>query len=208
MVRQKRRLKMGAALALALLLASSLAGCGDKPRESASSETDAPSTASVPAAPHSRQPETPAPPDEGSELRFPGSYTVPDGWVKMEQYSRADKVFYAEEGHEDDERPDNISVEVKTNRYNAEDHMKFRDAIVRQLTMQVSRAGAELTGEGTFTAEEDILYIFTISEEDVVTKQFYVVGDRRYCLIHLTNFTGSESADEAARTMADSFVWD
>ncbi len=208
MVRQKRRLKMGAAFALALLLASSLAGCGDKPRESASGETDAPSTASVPAAPHSRQPETPAPPDKGSESGFPGSYTVPDGWVKMEQYSRADKVFYAEEGHEDDERPDNISVEVKTNRYSAEDHMKFRDAIVRQLTMQASRAGAELTGEGTFTAEEDILYIFTISEEDVVTKQFYVVGDRRYCLIHLTNFTGSESADEAARAMADSFVWD
>lgn len=208
MVRQKRRLKMGAAFALVLLLASSLAGCGDKPRESASGETDAPSTASVPAAPHSRQPETPAPPDKGSESGFPGSYTVPDGWVKMEQYSRADKVFYAEEGHEDDERPDNISVEVKTNRYSAEDHMKFRDAIVRQLTMQASRAGAELTGEGTFTAEEDILYIFTISEEDVVTKQFYVVGDRRYCLIHLTNFTGSESADEAARAMADSFVWD
>ena len=208
MVRQKRRLKMGAAFALALLLASSLAGCGDKPRESASGETDAPSTASVPAAPHSRQPETPAPPDKGSESGFPGSYTVPDGWVKMEQYSRADKVFYAEEGHEDYDRPDNISVEVKTNRYSAEDHMKFRDAIVRQLTMQASRAGAELTGEGTFTAEEDILYIFTISEEDVVTKQFYVVGDRRYCLIHLTNFTGSESADEAARAMADSFVWD
>ena len=208
MVRQKRRLKMGAAFALALLLASSLAGCGDKPRESASGETDAPSTASVPAAPHSRQPETPAPPDKGSESGFPGSYTVPDGWVNREQYSSADKVFYAEEGHEDDERPDNISVEVKTNRYSAEDHMKFRDAIVRQLTMQASRAGAELTGEGTFTAEEDILYIFTISEEDVVTKQFYVVGDRRYCLIHLTNFTGSESADEAARAMADSFVWD
>ena len=92
MVRQKRRLKMGAAFALALLLASSLAGCGDKPRESASGETDAPSTASVPAAPHSRQPETPAPPDKGSESGFPGSYTVPDGWVKMEQYSRADKV--------------------------------------------------------------------------------------------------------------------
>ena len=208
MVRQKRRLKMGAAFALALLLASSLAGCGDKPRESASGETDAPSTASVPAAPHSRQPETPAPPDKGSESGFPGSYTVPFGWVKMEKYSRAYKVFYAEAGHVDDERPDNISVEVKTNRYSAEDHMKFRDAIVRQLTMQASRAGAELTGEGTFTAEEDILYIFTISEEDVVTKQFYVVGDRRYCLIHLTNFTGSESADEAARAMADSFVWD
>ena len=109
--------------------------------------------------------------------------------------------------HEEDELPDNISVEVKTNRYSAEDHMEFRDAIVRQLTIQASRVGAELTGEGTFTDQEDVLYIFTISEEDVVTKQFYIVGDKRYCLIHLTNFTGSESADEAAQAMADSFVW-
>lgn len=97
---------------------------------------------------------------------------------------------------------------MKRNRYRAEDHMKFRDAIVRQLSVQAGRAGAELTGEGTFTAQEDILYIFTISEEDVVTRQFYIVGDKRYCLIHLTNFTGSERADEAARAMADSFVWD
>ena len=53
-----------------------------------------------------------------------------------------------EEGHEEDEQPDNISIEVGTNRYSAEDHMNFRDAIVRQLTMQASSVGAELTGEG------------------------------------------------------------
>ena len=86
--------------------------------------------------------------------------------------------------------------------------MNFRDAIVRQLTMQASSVGAELTGEGTFTAQEDVLYMFAISEEAVVTKQFYIVGDQRYCLVHLTNFTGSESAGEAARAIADSFAWE
>ena len=203
------RKRQGAAFALSLLLlASLLAGCGDRPGQSASGETDAPGTADVSAVPESETPETTAPLDKESESGFPCSYIVPEGWVKLEQYSREDKVFYAEKGHEDDERPDNISVEVKRNRYSAEDHMKFQDAIVRQLTMQAGRAGAELTGEGTFTAQEDILYIFTISEEDVVTRQFYIIGDKRYCLIHLTNFTGSESAEEAARAMADSFVWD
>lgn len=39
------------------------------------------------------------------------------------------------------------------------------------------------------------------------TKQFYIVGERRYCLVHLTNFTGSDGAEEAARAMADSFAW-
>lgn len=152
-----------------------------------------------------RQPEAEEP-VEGHAL--PGTWTVPEGWVKAEQYSTENKIFYVEEGHEEDEQPDNISIEVGTNRYSAEDHMSFRDAIVRQLTMQAGSVGAELTGEGTFTAQEDVLYIFTIREEAVVTKQFYIVGDQRYCLVHLTNFTGSESAEEAARAIADSFAWE
>ena len=183
------------AVALGLSLFMSLAACSNQQSPSDSSQENASTSEGV------------SPSDSETNLDFPGSYIVPDGWVKMEKYSTEDKIFYAEEGHEEDELPDNISVEVKTNRYSAEDHMEFRDAIVRQLTMQASRVGAELTGEGTFTDQEDVLYIFTISEEDVVTKQFYIVGDKRYCLIHLTNFTGSESADEAAQAMADSFVW-
>ena len=73
--------------------------------------------------------------------------------------------------------------------------------------MQIQGLDAELTGSGTYTAQEDVLYMFTIREKDVVTRQFYIVGDQRYCLIHLTNFTGSEHADDAARAMADSFAW-
>lgn len=142
------------------------------------------------------------------EADIPGSYTVPDGWVKAEKYSSAEKVFYVEEGHEEDELPDNISIEVGTNRYSEEDHESFRDAILRQLYAQASGLDASLTGSGTFTEQDYFLYIFTISEEDVVTTQYYIVGDKRYCLVHLTNYTGSESTDEAARSMADSFVWD
>ena len=205
-MKQKSQLLRRITLVLTLLLlAGSLIGCESGHGKSL---PDIPSATSSSATTDSSQPGDTEQPDVENESDFPGSYTVPDGWVKMEKYSTEDKIFYAEEGHEEDELPDNISVEVKTNRYSAEDHMKFRDAIVRQLTIQASGAGAELTGEGTFTDQEDILYIFTISEEDVVTKQFYIVGDKRYCLIHLTNFTGSESADEAAQAMASSFVWD
>lgn len=124
------------------------------------------------------------------------------------EYSTENKIFYAGEGHEDDELPDNISIEVGTNRYSVDEHEKFRDAIVRQFTIQLRGIDAELTGDGTYTEQDYIVYIFTISEKDVVIKQYYIVGDQRYCMIHLTNFTGSESANEAARAMADSFVWD
>lgn len=147
------------------------------------------------------------PKTEAVESSIPGSWTVPEGWVKADAYSTADKIFYVEEGHEDDELPDNISIEVGTNRYSSDEHEKFRDAIVRQFSMQLAGVDATLTGDGSFTEQEYILYTFTISEEDVVTTQLYIVGDQRYCLIHLTNFTGSEGAAEAARAIADSFVW-
>ncbi len=139
---------------------------------------------------------------------LPGSYTLPEGWVKAEKYSTSDKIFYVEEGHENDEAPDNISINVGTNRYSADEHETFRDAIVQQLLRQLQGIDADLGGDGTHTEQGYIVYIFTIKESDVVTKQYYIVDDYRYCLIHLTNFTKSESAYDAAQTIADSFVWE
>ncbi len=142
-------------------------------------------------------------------LDFPGSYTQPDGWVKLEKYSSNNKIFYVEEGHENDETPDNISVNIGTNNYSADEHEKFRDAVVRQLTAQLDGENVNLTGDGTYTAQGDIVYIFTIEEATgVVTKQYYIVGEHQYCLIHVTNFSGSDNANKAAQAIADSFVWD
>ena len=156
------------------------------------------------------QAEEPTQPEEKETASFPGSYTVPDGWVKAEEHSTDKKFFYVEEGHETDEMPDNISINIGTNRYSAEDHTKFRDAIVQQLLTQLNGVDAELLGDGTFTEQGYIVYIFTINENNagVVTKQYYIVDDYRFCLIHLTNYTGSENANEAAQVMVDSFVWE
>mgnify|MGYP001028407007 CR=1 FL=1 len=143
----------------------------------------------------------------GKEDSFPGSYTVPEGWVKAESHSTEDKFFYVEEGHENDGFPDNISIEAGTNRYTEEEHEKFRDAILYQLTAQLQNVDAELTGGGTYTEQGYVVYIFTVLEKGMVTKQYYIVGDQQYCLIHLTNFTGSDEAYEAAQDIVDSFVW-
>lgn len=195
-----------AALCLAvLLLAGLLAGCAGARQQAMPGGAGAPDALDTPAG---SQAESPAQDAGEGETAFPGSYTVPEGWVIAEQYSTEAKTFYVEAGHEEDELPDNISVEVGTNRYGADEHEQFRDAIVRQLVMQMQGLDAQLMGNGTYTDQGYILYIFTLTEPDVVTTQYYIVGDERYCLIHLTNFTGSETADKAAQAMADSFVWD
>lgn len=133
---------------------------------------------------------------------------MPDGWVKADSHSTSSKFFYVEEGHENDSAPDNISIEVGKNRYSAEEHEMFRDAIVRQLTMQMQGMDATLTANGSFTDHGYVVYAFTITEPDMVTTQFYIVGDQQYCLVHLTNFTGSDEANEAAQFIVDSFVWE
>lgn len=203
----KQKILKRAAFTLSLLLLTGLlAGCAGIPEKNTSGETDTPGTSNEQTIPNSNQSEQSTPPE--NETNFPGSYTVPEGWVKMEKYSTEDKIFYVEEGHEDDELPDNISIEIGTNRYSADEHEKFRDAIVRQLTIQLQGVDAELTGSGTHTEQDYIVYIFTISQADMVTKQYYIVGDQQYCLLHLTNFTGSERVNETAQAMADSFVWD
>lgn len=145
---------------------------------------------------------------EPEESVFPGRYTVPDGWGELDKYSTEEKVFYVEEGHEEDEYPDNISINFGTNRYSAEEHESFRDAIVQQLLAQLEGVDAQLNGDGTYTEQGYILYIFTIDEQEAVTKQYYVVNDYEYCLVHVTNFSKSESVYEAAQSIVDSLVWD
>ena len=139
---------------------------------------------------------------------IPGSYTVPAGWEKSEKHSTDSQIFYIEEGHENDEKPDNISIHVGKNKYSLDEHEQFRDAIVQQILMQLDGIEAQLNGDGTYTEQGDLLYIFTIDEGDIVTTQYYIVRDYGFCLIQLTNFSGSETTEQAARDMVDSFVWD
>ena len=81
---------------------------------------------------------------------IPGSYTVPDGWEKSEKHSTDSQIFYIEEGHENDEKPDNISIHVGKNKYSLDEHEQFRDAIVQQILMQLDGIEAQLNGEDVY----------------------------------------------------------
>lgn len=138
-----------------------------------------------------------------------GSYTVPQGWIEAETSAQG-MYFYISESDEQKEQPDNVSINVGSNPYAAEEHDTFRQAILRQLSMQIGgQSGISLTGDGSMTENGDTLYTFTIAEEDtgITTTQYYIVGDYKFCLIQETNFTGSEQADTVAQTMVSSFAW-
>jgi len=137
-----------------------------------------------------------------------GSYTLPDGWEESVSHSTKNVFFYVENGKDNESVTNNISVNVGQNKYAEEDHMDFRDAIMSQLTEQISAyPNATLSAGGSTTEQGYILYSFTISEDDRVSTQFYIVGEKKYCMIYLTNFDASEEANQAAQTIVDSFVW-
>lgn len=178
-----------------------LAGCG----KNGASSPQSPSDESVA---DQQEPSSSETEISSEDYAIPGTYTVPEGWEKSEKHSTDSQIFYIEEGHENDEKPDNISIHVGKNKYSLDEHEQFRDAIVQQILMQLDDIEAQLNGDGTYTEQGDLLYIFTIDEGDIVTTQYYIVKDYGFCLIQLTNFSGSETTEQAARDMADSFVWD
>jgi hypothetical protein len=138
-----------------------------------------------------------------------GSFSIPKDWVEVTRYSRNGKYFYSHNSESISSRMTNIFVKIGTNPYALEDHMTFRYAILRQMLMQASNA--EVSGDGTFTEYDDPLYIFTIEdkEEKVTTIQYYIIGNKKHILVHLTDFHNENiaNANEVAKFIVNSFVW-
>ena len=63
---------------------------------------------------------------------YPGTYTVPEGWVKSKEHSSAAKFFYVKAGQEKDAQPDNILVNAGKNKYSVQNHeeMCIRDRYI------------------------------------------------------------------------------
>ena len=139
-----------------------------------------------------------------------GSYELLDGWVENKKHSTKQKFFYTLKSDANKSRPNNISVNVGTNKYSKDEHEKFKVAILSQLNMQTSSyEGINLNGEGFTSDNGYIVYKFTIYEEnsDTTTTQYYIIGDYKYVLVHETTFGKSEKTDEAAIKIVNSFKW-
>ena len=139
-----------------------------------------------------------------------GNYELPENWVESKKYSTSSKFFYVLKGQEQEDQPNNISINYGTNKYDKANHEKFKEAILNQLSMQIAKKeGIEINANGSYNDNEDIVYTFIIKElnANITTTQYYIVGDYKYILIHETVFGESEETDEAAKRIVNSFKW-
>ena len=139
-----------------------------------------------------------------------GTYEIPVDWMESKTHSTENKFFYVKEGEDDEEKPNNISVNVGSNNYSEDEHESFRNAIINQLSMQVGNdENVEVTANGSNTTNGYIVYTFNIIEKDenITTTQYYIIGDHKYVLVQETKFMDSEETDDAAQKIVDTFKW-
>ena len=85
---------------------------------------------------------------------------------------------------------------------------QFRKAILNQLLMQVrNQKGVEVNANGSTTDNGEIVYAFITKNNDVITTQYYIVGDYKFILIQETLFEESEETKKVTKNIIDSFKW-
>ena len=140
-----------------------------------------------------------------------GSFVVADGFGEAKEQSGGGRYFYVVEGHEHDMRPNNISINEGDQNYNLDESEKFAQSTTWQLNMQIKQSGidATVTGSSGKTDAGDIMYIFDIkiNGSDEIDRQYYILRDKKYVMVFMSNFDNDESVNKAAELMAKSFEW-
>lgn len=140
-----------------------------------------------------------------------GSFIVAEGFGEAKEQSGGGRYFYVVEGHEHDARPNNISINMGHQNYNLDESEKFAESTTWQLNMQIKQYGidAVVYGSSGKTDAGDIMYIFDIkfNNSDEIDRQYYILRDKKYVMVFMSNFDGDESVKQAAELMAKSFEW-
>lgn len=140
-----------------------------------------------------------------------GSFIVAEGFGEAKEQSGGGRYFYVVEGHEHDARPNNISINTGHQNYNLDESEKFAESTTWQLNMQIKQYGldAVVYGSSGKTDSGDIMYIFDIkfNDSDEIDRQYYILRDKKYVMVFMSNFDNDESVNKAAELMAKSFEW-
>ena len=140
-----------------------------------------------------------------------GSFIVAEGFGEAKEQSGGGRYFYVVEGHEHDARPNNISINTGHQNYNLDESEKFAESTTWQLNMQLKQYGmdAVVYGSSGKTDAGDIMYIFDIkfNDSNEIDRQYYILRDKKYVMVFMSNFDGDDSVNKAAELMAKSFEW-
>ena len=140
-----------------------------------------------------------------------GSFIVAEGFGEAKEQSGGGRYFYVVKGHEHDARPNNISINTGHQNYNLDESEKFAESTTWQLNMQIKQYGmdAVVYGSSGKTDAGDIMYIFDIkfNDSNEIDRQYYILRDKKYVMVFMSNFDGDESVNKAAELMAKSFEW-
>ena len=140
-----------------------------------------------------------------------GSFIVAEGFGEAKEQSGGGRYFYVVEGHEHDARPNNISINTGHQNYNLDESERFAESTTWQLNMQIKQYGmdAVVYGSSGKTDAGDIMYIFDIkfNDSDEIDRQYYILRDKKYVMVFMSNFDNDESVNKAAELMAKSFEW-
>ena len=140
-----------------------------------------------------------------------GTFNIPDGWAEAKEQSGHGRYFYVLKGHEHDAMPNNISINMGHQNYNLDESEKFAESTMMQLSMQIKQYGANATVSGSSgtTDAGDIMYIFDIkfNDSDEIDRQYYILRDKKFVMVFMTNFDNNDEVNKAAELMAKSFEW-
>ena len=140
-----------------------------------------------------------------------GSFTLPKGWVEATEHEENGRYFYVKDGNENDAAPNNISVNKAKFRYTLEEVDEFTASTTWQLGVQAEQAGidAKITGYGMSTDEGDVVCCFEVKDENSteVIRQYYILRDKEFVMVYLTNHDEDKDADAAAELIVKSFKW-
>lgn len=109
--------------------------------------------------------------------------------------------------------PNNIMVSYGTNRYSEDDHMMFREAILRQLSEQIKGSDvSNVNASGRSTTKGYIVYVFEMKGDTQEKVQYYIVGDKEYVCVSVMiwDYYAAEGDNilDVAKAIVESFEWD
>ena len=137
-----------------------------------------------------------------------GTYDFPDQFLEIE-LEDIDVALYAPPSEKAEENFSNITVSYRENPYRQMEHKIFKNAILKQLKEKEKLfEDPQLSGFGKFVGKGIPMYQFEIKESNgVVTRQCYLVGEKRHCLFQETTYEADPVMDQALENAVASFQW-